>query len=364
MKNKIRILVAPLNWGLGHATRCIPIINKLIHEGFEPVIASDGVALKILQKEFPNLIFEELPSYNITYSKTSYFFKFKILSSAPKVLKTVKEEFKKTKKIVKQHDISVIISDNRLGVHHPKIKSIFITHQVNVLSGLTTFISSKIHAEFIKKFDECWIPDFEGIQNLGGKLSHDFKISTKTKYIGPLSRFTKTLVEPNYNFLLLLSGPEPQRTLLETKLLNEFKDFEGNVIMVRGVIENKQKQSRFGNILIYNFMTSSQLEETINESKIVVSRSGYTTVMDLAKLGKKAFFIPTPGQTEQEYLAEKFNTDHIAPACKQSDFELSQIKRVTGYFGFKEFSSEIPEDLFESFRVNENSLPTSISLST
>ena len=111
-------------------------------------------------------------------------------------------------------------------------------------------------------------------------------------------------------------------------------------------------------------MTSSQLEETINESKIVVSRSGYTTVMDLAKLGKKAFFIPTPGQTEQEYLAEKFNTDHIAPACKQSDFELSQIKRVTGYFGFKEFSSEIPEDLFESFRVNENSLPTSISLST
>jgi uncharacterized protein (TIGR00661 family) len=364
MKNKNRILVAPLNWGLGHATRCIPIINKLIHEGFEPVIASDGVALKILQKEFPNLIFEELPSYNITYSKTSYFFKFKILSSAPKVLKTVKEEFKKTKKIVKQHDISVIISDNRLGVHHPKIKSIFITHQVNILSGLTTFISSKIHAEFIKKFDECWIPDFEGIQNLGGKLSHDFKISTKTKYIGPLSRFTKTLVEPNYDFLLLLSGPEPQRTLLETKLLNEFKDFEGNVIMVRGVFENEQKQSRFGKILVYNFMTSSQLEETINESKIIVSRSGYTTVMDLAKLGKKAFFIPTPGQTEQEYLAKKFDLEGIAPSCKQSDFKISELEKLENFIGFNQLDSVLSEDLFDVFRVKENSLPTAISLST
>ena len=134
--------------------------------------------------------------------------------------------------------------------------------------------------------------------------------------------------------------------------------------MVRGVIENEQKQSRFGNILIYNFMTSSQLEETINESKIIVSRSGYTTVMDLVKLGKKAFFIPTPGQTEQEYLAKKFDLEGIAPSCKQSDFEISELEKVENFIGFNQLDSVLPEDLFDVFRVKENSLPTAISLST
>ena len=214
---------------------------------------------------------------------------FKILSGTPRILKSVKQEFKATQKIIKKHSICGIISDNRFGVYSPNVESVFISHQINVLSGYTTSLSSKIHKEFIKNFDECWIPDFEGQFNLGGKLSHDFQISTKIRYIGPLSRFKKTYTETTNDVLLLLSGPEPQRTLLETKLLSEFKDFENNVIMVRGVIENEQKQSRFGNILIYNFMTSSQLEETINESKIIVSRSGYTTVMDLAKLGKKLF---------------------------------------------------------------------------
>lgn len=364
MKNKSTILVAPLNWGLGHATRCIPIIQNLINCDYEPIIATDGEALKLLRKEFPKLLFEELPSYNITYSKKPQFFMFKILSGTPRILKSVKQEFKATQKIVKKHSICGIISDNRFGVYSPNVESVFISHQINVLSGYTTSLSSKIHKEFIKNFDECWIPDFEEQFNLGGKLSHDFQLRTKIRYIGPLSRFKKTYTETTNDVLLLLSGPEPQRTLLETKLLSEFKDFENSVIMVRGVIENEQKQSRFGNILIYNFMTSSQLEETINESKIIVSRSGYTTVMDLVKLGKKAFFIPTPGQTEQEYLAKKFDLEGIAPSCKQSDFEISELEKVENFIGFNQLDSVLPEDLFDVFRVKENSLPTAISLST
>lgn len=364
MKNKKRILVAPLNWGLGHATRCIPIINKLIEEDFEPVIASDGEALSMLKKEFPQLAFEELPAYDITYPKKDYLFKIKILSSSPKIFKTYKKEHKATQKIVAKHNILGIISDNRFGVYSSKLKSVFISHQLNVLSGSTTWISTKVHREFIKKFDTCWIPDFEGNDNLAGDLSHNFKINTQIKYIGPLSRFSKIKSTKTIDILLLLSGPEPQRTLLETKLLNEFKVYKGRCVMVRGVVEKDQKSTWFGTIETFNFMTSNQLEKTINSSNLIISRSGYTTVMDLAKLGKKAFFIPTPGQTEQEYLSKKFNAESKVPYCNQKDFKMELLDDIETYSGFKSYSLDLPLDLFDLFKVNENSLPTSISLST
>ncbi|WP_308991424.1 glycosyltransferase [Mariniflexile litorale] len=337
---KKRILIAPLNWGLGHAARCIPIINALIINDFEPIIASDGVALKLLQKEFPRLSSVELPSYNITYAKNGKFLKLKLLTDSPKLLKAIKAEKKATKNIIENNNVSGIISDNRLGVYSKKVPSVFITHQLKVLSGTTTWFSTKIHEKFIKKFDVCWVPDVESSINLSGKLGHPDTFEIPTRYMGPLSRFEKRYATIVNDIMVLLSGPEPQRTILENKLLSELKNYSGKVVFVKGIMEKEQTIQIMGNITFYNFMTSNLLEKTINESAVVISRSGYTTVMDLAKLNKKAFLIPTPGQFEQEYLAARLTELNLAPSCNQQIFTLDKLKVLKDFTGLKSFDYE------------------------
>ena len=332
---KKRIIVAPLNWGLGHATRCIPIINALIAHNFEPVIASDGVALELLKKEFPKYQSIELPSYNITYAKKAKSFKMKLLKDSPHLLKTIKKEKKYIEAIVENENISGIISDNRFGVRRKQIPSVFITHQLRVLSGSTTWLSSKLHQKIISKFNECWVPDHIGTKNLSGNLGHIEGYQHTVKYLGPLTRFKKLDLKIKYNLLVLLSGPEPQRTYLEEKLINELKNYKGKVLFVKGKIESEQQKEVLGNFTIYNFMTSSELEVAINESELVLSRSGYTTIMDLAKLEKRVFFIPTPGQFEQQYLAEKMKNEGIAPSASQEKFNIKMLAKSEDYSGFE-----------------------------
>ncbi|TJY37962.1 glycosyltransferase [Pontimicrobium aquaticum] len=345
-----RILIAPLNWGLGHATRCIPIVNALLKFGFDPIIASDGNALSLLQKEFPNLKSIELPSYNITYSKNGSHLKLKLLKDAPKILKAIKKEHLVIEDLVTKNKIDGIISDNRFGVCSKTVPSVYITHQLHVLSGSTTFISSKLHQKIIRKFDECWVPDFEEHNNLSGKLGHLKNLNVSIKYIGALSRFKKIDLPKTYNVIAILSGPEPQRTLLENKLLLELNNYSGNVILVKGVIEHEQQIITQNNLTIYNFMTSTELQTAINESDLVLSRSGYTTIMDLVKLEKKAFFIPTPGQFEQEYLAKKFKKENIAPFCNQNDFFVEKLQEAKNYKGFSPIKSKTNyKELFSLF---------------
>jgi hypothetical protein len=142
--------------------------------------------------------------------------------------------------------------------------------------------------------------------NLTGKLGHLKSTDLSLNYLGPLSRLEKKEVETKYELMVILSGPEPQRTMLEEKLTFELQNYSGQIIFIKGKVENEQKIDVIKNITYYNFMTSPEIETAFNESEIVLCRSGYTTVMDLAKLEKKAFFIPTPGQFEQEYLAKRF----------------------------------------------------------
>lgn len=332
---KKRILIAPLNWGLGHATRCIPVIEALRKSGFEPIIASDGVALALLKKEFPDLLALELPSYKIEYAQHGANFKWKIFKQIPNLYRAVRDERKTIQKWIKDYQIDGIISDNRLGAHSRKIPSVFITHQLNVLSGNTSWLTTKIHHLFIKKFDECWVPDTDNKPNLSGKLGHLKNNSLNVTYIGPLSRIQKKSCEKVYDLMVILSGPEPQRTLLEEKLKSELQNYEGNMLFVRGVIEEEQKTAKRFNITCYNYMNSLELEQAFNQSNVVLSRSGYTTIMDLAKLGKKAFFIPTPGQYEQEYLAKKLKKKGLVPSCKQDDFKTEMLLQVDFYKGLK-----------------------------
>ena len=344
------ILIAPLNWGLGHATRCIPIIKALQENDYVPIIASDGVALELLRKEFPYLQSLELPSYQIEYAKNGKNFKWKLLQNCPKMIEAVLEEKKTIKKWVKKYQIDGIISDNRLGVFSQKVPSVFITHQLNVMTGNTTWITSKIHQHIIKKYAECWVTDFEETPNLSGKLGHIKEADFKIKYIGPLSRIQKKTIPKRYDLMIVLSGPEPQRGLLEEKLKKEILRFDGKIVFIKGVIENDQKKEEIENVTYYNFMNSRQLEQTFNESETVLCRSGYTTIMDLAKLEKKAFFIPTPGQYEQEYLAKKLKEEGLVPYAKQNDFKIENLLEIGVYKGLTTTKKSVDwNNLFKVF---------------
>lgn len=351
MKNSFKnILVAPLNWGLGHATRCIPIIKELEKNGFNPIIASDGIALELLKKEFPALLTLELPSYHIEYSKKGRNLKWNLLKNSPKTILAVYKEKKEVSKWVTKYNLSGIISDNRIGVYSKKIPSVYITHQLNVLSGKTTWISCKAHQFLIKKYVECWIPDSKCYVNLSGVLGHLKKTSLKLRYIGILSRFEKQNLPIKYDLMVLISGPEPQRTILEHKIIEELQNYKASVILIKGKVEDRQIKEVIKNITLYNFMQTKQLEQTINESEIVLCRSGYSTIMDLCKLEKKAFFIPTPGQFEQEYLAKKLKRMGYAPASKQDDFKLDDLLKTSSYSGLQKMGPETDwEELFRLF---------------
>ncbi len=357
-----KILVAPLNWGLGHATRCIPIIKALIYEGFEPIIASDGYALELLKHEFKGLTFINLPSYKITYAKKGKNFKWKLLKDSPKIMRAVWLEHRTIKQIVKDYAIDGIISDNRLGVYSKKVPSVFITHQLNVMTGNSTKISSWLHQKIIKRYNVCWVPDVAGSPNLSGELGHLKDPKLNIIYIGPLSRLQYKERPIKHQLMVLLSGPEPQRSMLEEKLIEELKHHTEPVLMVRGVMETEKKITHQGALEIHNFMVAKELEKAINSSKMVLSRSGYTTVMDLACLKKPCFFIPTPGQYEQEYLAKKYQDEGLVPFNTQDNFRLSDLENVLKFKGLPKVDEPINwENLFEVF-TNEQAFESNPQL--
>jgi uncharacterized protein (TIGR00661 family) len=327
------ILIAPLNWGLGHATRCIPIIKALQEHQYTPIIASDGAALALLQKEFPYLKSLELPSYHIEYAKNSKNFKWKLLKNGPKMTEAIWEEKNLVNEWIEKYDIDGIISDNRLGVFSKKVPSVYITHQLHVMTGSTTRITSRLHQHIIKKYAECWIPDTAENPNLTGELGHLKNSTLKLKYIGPLSRLQRKEIPKQYDLMVILSGPEPQRSILEEHLRKEVQRFEGKVVFIKGVIAENQIKEQLGHVTYYNFMKSRQLEQTFNESGEVLCRSGYTTIMDLVKLNKKAFFIPTPGQSEQIYLAQKLEKEGLFPFADQDHFKIESISEIKNYKG-------------------------------
>lgn len=329
-----KVLIAPLNWGIGHATRCVPIIRQLQEEGFKPIIASDADALLLLQKIFPEVPSFTLPGYEVDYAKNKTFFKTKLLLQMPKFLETYKKEKRIVKEIVEKEKIDVLISDNRFGVYYEGKYNIYITHQLRVKSGVTTALTTKIHQNIIKKFDECWVPDTARTTNLSGELSHNIPLKTPVKYIGLLSQFKKQISLIKYDILVLLSGPEPQRSMLETILLESLQNTTKKVCFVRGVFNGKSNKKASRNLTIYNYLVAQDLQDVINKSELIVARSGYSTIMDLAVLQKKAFFIPTPGQAEQIYLAKHIEKQGIAPFAFQDDFRLDLLDLVAEYSGF------------------------------
>ncbi len=320
-----KILITPLYWGLGHATRCIPIIRCLQAQHFEVFIASDSGALQLLQQEFPTLTTFELPAYDIRYPSENMF--WNILAQSKKIFNQIKKEKKKIQNIVNEYNIDIIISDNRFGCFSAQTKNIFITHQINIQTGFawSNFIARKINHFYLKKFDEIWIPDVENEPSLAGVLSHGNTDNLPSiRYLGVLSRLNKIAFTKKHDVLVILSGPEPQRSIFEEKILAQAEKTNHKFLIIRGVVNENKKPKLIKNIEIYDYATSEMLQNFFFSSNIIISRSGYTTLMDLALTGKKALLIPTPGQTEQEYLAQSLAEKNIFAFQNQSDLNIEK----------------------------------------
>ncbi len=362
------ILVAPLNWGLGHATRCIPIIQALLDNGDHPIIASDGPALALLKKEFPSLPAVELPAYEVEYAEQGENLRLKLLKDSPKIWNAIRQEHRLLQHLIIDYKLDGVISDNRLGLYTRTIPCVIMSHQLQVLSGGTTWLSTQLHLHYIKKFDACWIPDHQTTPNLSGKLSINTDSSLHKVYLGPISRFKKSGENQTaYDLLILLSGPEPQRSILEKKLLHQAKDYKGKVVFVAGKVEPIQRTEKKGRITYYNYLSTDGLQKAMERSRVILCRSGYTSIMDLSALNKKAFFIPTPGQFEQEYLAKHLELQGVAPYANQDEFNLSLLDQLENYAGLSifqeaEFSmASLLDDTFSSVKENSDPIPNSLS---
>jgi hypothetical protein len=316
-KNQKTILVCPLNWGLGHASRDIPVIRRLIIQGFHVVVASEPPLTQLISNAVPEADTDFFPGPRITYTRSKLLIP-KLLSLLPGWILWIGKERKIINQLVDKHKPSCIISDNRYGARHPDVRSIIITHQLMIkMPLLFKWLERPMHRiirQLILKFDECWVPDFKMAASLAGDLVHKFPLPQNVRLIGPLSRFMDEDIpeshfpeNPNIpEVLVILSGPEPQKSLLRDKSARIIAASELSAVIITGDPDKTLGDSGFvpsRKMEVFPHLPQSLMRQLISETPIVVSRAGYSTIMDLWYLQKSALLIPTPGQTEQEYLA-------------------------------------------------------------
>lgn len=339
--NKRRVLIAPLDWGLGHATRCIPVIKAFEKKGWEVVVAADGAAEHLLGQEFPQLQLIKLAGYNVEYSTSRWTLPFKMAIQVPKILKAIKDETLWLEQAIARYNIDLVISDNRYGLYTDKVPCIFITHQLQIKApfGWIEKKMRQLNYTYISKYTECWVPDAE-IGSLAGELSHPEELHPfALQYIGPLSRFKKQMAALRYKYVFLISGPEPQRTLFEKKILKDVKQLKDDVLIVRGIPGKPEAVSLQPNITVYNHMDGSALEKILNSAEYIISRPGYTSVMEIAALQKRSVLIPTPGQTEQEYLGKHLRLHGLAFSVSQEAFSVVKTLEQARSFEFRPFAA-------------------------
>ncbi len=322
-----KVLIAPLDWGIGHAARCVPIIKEQLKLGNEVILASNGRSAAFLRSYFPSLLLRtDIPDYNITYPSSGNMV-WHFAKDAQRILSVIKAEGKWLDNFIDEENITHVISDNRYGLSSKRIHSAFITHQLNIRgAGIAQPLLRFWLKKYISRFDECLVPDYEGEESLSGSLSHGYSYLNNVRYIGPQSRFSTTSFGNNFRFdyLAIISGPEPQRSLLHRYLLQALKELKKPAAMLCGLPDGmNEKQDE--NVLLISHANDERFVQLVNDSKHIICRSGYSTLMDLHALNRKALLIPTPGQTEQEYLAQRFKDRFGFGVLKQRDINSQNI---------------------------------------
>jgi uncharacterized protein (TIGR00661 family) len=334
----MKVIVAILDWGLGHATRSVPLIRALIARDASVIVAGNGESMEYLSSEFPELKTIQLPAYAVEYPSSGNM-TLKMLRQMPRLRSVIKREHVVLEEIVAREKAELVISDNRYGCWSAKVPSILITHQTTILlPAYMKWLRKTVgwyNRKMIYHFTQCWIPDYPGAHSLAGRLARfPDGIPARFRYIGNLSRFSTASspldAEITYDIAVVLSGPEPQRSILEDMILAQLPKTSLRAFVVRGT-RHPSKPLPAG-VEGADFLDTKELEALLNKSACVVARSGYSTIMDLAKLGKKAIFIPTPGQTEQEYLARRLKLMKLAYSASQRQFNLKRAWRASRHY--------------------------------
>ncbi|MFC4233051.1 glycosyltransferase [Parasediminibacterium paludis] len=314
------------------------------------MVACNDVQKRLLEQEFSTLSFLPLQGYDITYNKHPKLLTLSILQQLPKIAGAIKREHFWLDDIVDLYKIDIVISDNRYGLYSKKAHCIFITHQLEIKAPLRIVekVLQKINYRYIQQYNACWVPDFENDDNIAGSLSHPKQLpKIPVHYIGPLSRFDITEEqEKKYDFCISLSGPEPQRTTLENLILQQIvaQNIMGKIVLVRGLPKAIDTLVAPPNVTVFNHMNGDTLGKYIAQSQYVLCRSGYTTVMELLALHQKAILIPTPGQTEQEYLAKKLHQQGWGYSIAQQAFHFKTAIENANNFKYQ-LPTASPSDL-------------------
>jgi uncharacterized protein (TIGR00661 family) len=331
------ILICPLDWGLGHTTRCIPIIAALQKLGANIVIAADNRPYELLKKEFPELRFIKFPGSSISYPENRWMLPLRIIIQLPRIFLETIAEHHTLETFIETYHIDIVFSDSRFGLWNKKKPCIYIVHQVMIKCPKWLFFLEPIayfsHRLIIHRYTECWISDYENKPYLLGDLAHKYQLPRNAHFIGPISRLRIYEDRPIlYDLLVILSGPEPQRTIFEQKVISQVNGLPLKTLIVQGKPEVDEEQDISGNATITSYLTTKELGVAFSASRLILSRPGYMTIMDLAKTGKNAILVPTPGQTEQEYLANYFKHNKIFYSESQEDFNLpNAIEQAKAY---------------------------------
>lgn len=328
-----RILVAALDWGLGHATRMIPVIRALDAAGFEAVPASAGNAAMLLRSEFPDREVLELPRVGLEYGSGSV--ATSIVRQSPHLISVMRAERSLLADWIREGRFQGVISDNRYGLYNPDVPCAIVTHKIRILASVGSVMVSGLVRKLISRFDQCWVPDAEG-RPLSGRLSEAEGITVPVILMGPLTRFRPMEVPLEYAVTASISGPEPHRSQFERLLRKQFERVDGKCLLVLGKPGKAAPQyTSEAHFDVATHMPSEELNRVAAASGIIVARSGYSTLMDLARLGSRAIMVPTPTQPEQEYLAERMDQIGVAPAFEQKAFDIEEaLAKARNYGGF------------------------------
>lgn len=351
-ENGMSILVSPLNWGFGHATRVIPLIRALQKQGYSITLGGNGVSLLVLQKEFPRLPWLPIPFPLVRYGRGRQQVHLFILHSF-RLLWGIRQEHRALGKILQSRHFDIIISDSRPGLYYKGYRTIIITHQLHIQFpkgwGLPGRLVNGMNRHYLKKFSEIWVPDSAGEVNLAGRLSHPTLRGLTVRYIGPISRYQAWLDEPlREDFILvMLGGPEPQRGILEQMLIGELARTGREAVIAAGNPGGKSLNLP-PNVRYHPFADSAAMEQLIRRAGVIIGRSGYTTVMELSSLRRSAILIPTPGQPEQEYLGEWLQSKGYFLCFSQAGFGLEAALRA-----WSQFEPAYPEVSFNGFPLSD-----------
>ena len=332
----MKALVAPLDWGLGHATRCAPIVREFLEKGCDVELAVTRGNAAILREMFPDVRQRLAPSYNIVYPKHGYNMAFWLLKNSAHLRAVMRAEHHYAEEMVERHGYDILVSDNRFAFRSRKAKSVYMTHQCRIafpkMFRMFEAFGAAWHASVMSRFDEVWVPDVPEFPGYAGSLSHVERCPRPLKFVGPLSRFAMLPLtqstEKDLGIVAVVSGVEPARSRFASRLSSVLPQIPGKHVVILGKPDSTRKSWTAGNVTFYNHLPTQEFAEVISRAGWVISRGGYSTVMDMAVLGAKCIFVPTPGQYEQVVLASDLSAAGFAVSIEEGSLSVDSLSKA------------------------------------